>query len=171
MRIHSSSSASHPISKELVLLKDMRLGALGTSPSHCIEAGAVSKECSTCNTAPRIERKCLINPLCDVVIVVDINEDVNMGVNVGVTVGVNGCRRRFEEKGGEGRLNDVNAEEKRKWGGIREVGGRERKADRRMGERMNRRNSSRIFVDYKATKTSTRSYLLVVTLHTMTTRK
>ena len=144
-----------------MLLKDMRLGALGTSPSHCTEAGAVSKECSTCNTAPRIERKCFINPLCDVVIVIYVDVDV----------GVNGCRRRFEEKGGEGRLNDVNAEEKREWGGIREVGGRERKADRRMGERMNRRNSSRIFVDYEATKTSTRSYLLVVTLHTMTTRK
>ena len=85
-----------------MLLKDMRLGALGPSPSHCIEAGAVSRECSTCNTAPRIERKCLINPLCHVVIVIDIDEDVN--TNVGVSVGVNRiidvrrCRQREKIK-------------------------------------------------------------------------
>ena len=28
--------------------------------------GRVSKECSTCNTAPRIDRNCFINPLFNV---------------------------------------------------------------------------------------------------------
>jgi hypothetical protein len=54
--------------------------------------GRVSKECNTCNTAPRIERKCLINPLCDVVIVIDedvgVDICVNVGVNINVSVGV-----------------------------------------------------------------------------------
>ena len=52
-----------------------------------VAVGRVSSECSTCNTAPRIERKCLINPLCHVVIVIDIDEEVN--TNIGVNVGVN----------------------------------------------------------------------------------
>lgn len=51
-----------------------------------VAVGRVSKECNTCNTAPRIERKCLINPLCHVDIVVDINEDVNIIIGVNVRV-------------------------------------------------------------------------------------
>jgi hypothetical protein len=77
--------------------------------------GRVSKECNTCNTAPRIERKCLINPLCDVVTIVDIDEDVNVnvgvnidvnvsiGVDVGVGAGANRCGQKGMEWRGEWR--------------------------------------------------------------------
>ena len=78
--------------------------------------GRVSKECSTCNTAPRIERKCLINPLCDVVIVVDINEDVSIGVDVGA----NKCRQRGEKMRGVESRENVGEERKV---GVKVVGG------------------------------------------------
>ena len=63
---------SYPRSS-IVLLKDMRLGAFGTSLSP--RTDTVSKECSTCNTAPRIDRNCFKNPLFNV----DINGDVCVG--------------------------------------------------------------------------------------------
>jgi hypothetical protein len=63
----------------------------------------MSNECSTCNTAPRIERKCLIKPLCDVVTVMD--EDLD--------VGANRCRRRFEERRGEERRGEERRGEER----------------------------------------------------------
>ena len=61
-KTHILDRVSYPISRVLVLLKDMRLGALGASLTPC--TGTTSKECNTCSTAPRIERKCFINPLC-----------------------------------------------------------------------------------------------------------
>jgi hypothetical protein len=72
-----------------------------------VAVGRVSKECNTCSTAPRIERKCFINPLCDVVIVVDIDEDANTGVNmsIGVSVGVDVGASRCRQKGVERREN------------------------------------------------------------------